>query len=465
MKFARHVGRGCTNPAYQSTLDSVDAVLDTDQTTGNIAVKFSRWGVRTGRLQMNWQPVTRDLFDIGAMIYIADELAERDDAWDRHFHFNFPVMDFALWSSNETQLSELLHFLTGDRYSFGWMETRNLHSYGRHRIELPLGHHTAACMFSGGLDSLIGAIRLLEAGESVLLVGHFADTVTSTAQRELYNALHARFGNQVELIQCSLGQSRRREPTFVLPEKKDNSHRSRSFLFLTLGLAVASGAGINRLVFAENGLIALNPPLGSSRVGSLSTRTAHPRFLDGILSLVHSLRAFSGNIHNPFLYMSKTDIVKDLKDWQKPLLLRSVSCAHATTTVRWERKNGVLHCGYCVPCIYRRLAMMGAGLDRPSDYGDDIFQYLHKLSETKQVDMRFLVRFATRVAAANRSQLRNTVVSHGTFPSDVGARIGPHAAQDYDQWADMLLRWAKDFLSRLDQIASPDTKRLLGIRN
>lgn len=465
MKFARHVGRFCNNLDYYSVLDSVDAVVDTDQAHGNVTVKFWLRGLRTGPLQMSWQPISRDLFDMGAMIYIADELAERDKVWDRHLHFNVPVMDINVWSSNEKKLSDLLYFLTGDQYAFEWMESRNLPHYGQHRVKLPFGRHSAVCMFSGGLDSLMGAIRLLENGESVLLVGHITDSVASAAQVDLYKSLHARFGNRVELIQCSLGRSTRRNPNFALPEKKEDSHRSRSFLFLTLGIAVARGARIDRLFLAENGLIALNPPLGTSRVGSLSTRTAHPRFLDGFLSLVNSLGAFYGNIVNPFLYLSKTDILRGLEEWQKPLLMRSVSCAHVATTVRWAGKRGVLHCGYCVPCIYRRVAMMTANVDRPDDYCEDVFQNLHNLSESSQIDMRFLVQFAKKITAANSSKLRSIVVSHGTFPTDVGIRIGPYTSQDYSPWADMLLRWAKEFLSCLEQNASISTKRLLSIRS
>lgn len=465
MKFARYVGRRCTDPEYASLLESAAAVIDTTRGTGNVAVSFVRRGARQGRMQMRWQAITRDFFDLSAMLYVADELAKRDEAWTRRLQFTMPVVDPAIWSSNEDLLADVLGFLTGDTYEFRWIPTRRPEGYGRHRVQLPRGHHTVVCMFSGGLDSLIGAVRLLDAGESVLLVGHHADGVTSTAQRELFDMVHRQFGNRVELIQCGLRQSTRRNPTFELPEIqfKEDSHRARSFLFLALGFAVASGAAVDRVVLAENGLIALNPPLGASRVGSLSTRTAHPRFLGNLLSCVHSLGAFNGHLENPFLYESKTDMMSGIQDWLEPLVLRSVSCAHAATSVRWAGQSNVRHCGYCVPCIYRRVALMSVDLDDPADYCEDIFRELHNLTETKQVDMRFLVRFAMRVASAGAAQLRSLVVSHGTFPADIGRRIGPYEVADYGPWADMLSRWADDFLSRLDQCASVGTNRLLGV--
>jgi len=106
---------------------------------------------------------------------------------------------------------------------------------------------------------------------------------------------------------------------------------------------------------------------------------------------------------------------------------------------------------------------MTVGLDDPADYGDDIFRELHNLTETKQVDMRLLVRFALRVASASAPQLRSLVTSHGTFPAEIGRRIGPYEATDYGPWANMLYRWAHDFLSRLDQYGTTETKRLLGV--
>jgi len=181
MKFARYVGRRCTDPEYASFLKSADAVIDTTRGTGNVAVSFVRRGARHGRMQMRWQAITRDFFDLSAMLYVADELAKRDEAWTRRLQFTVPVVDPSIWSSTENVLADVLGFLTGDAYEFRWIPTRRPDGYGRHRVQLPRGRHSVVCMFSGGLDSLMGAVRLLDAGERVLLVGHHADGVTSTA--------------------------------------------------------------------------------------------------------------------------------------------------------------------------------------------------------------------------------------------------------------------------------------------
>ncbi|MHB1844896.1 MAG: adenine nucleotide alpha hydrolase family protein [Deltaproteobacteria bacterium] len=464
MKIVRHVGTKCRDPAYTAALAASDAaIIDTARDQGNVAVGFHRRGRRHGPLQMRWDPTTRDLFDLAGAIYVADELAGRGGDWARRFEFHVPVVDPAAWQATEGRLSHLLRFLIGDAFEFRWMTTGTLPGYGKHRVGLPVGEHDVVCLFSGGLDSLMGALRLLEEGKRVLLVAHHSDAVASAAQRDIFMQLQQRYGNRLDLVQCSWARSPRRRPRFALPQKAETSHRSRSFLFLALAIAVARGARIERVVLAENGLIALNPPLGRSRVGSLSTRTAHPRYLSGFLEFVRELGAFSGDLRNPFLYMSKTDIVDDLQPWQAPLVLRSVSCAHAATVVRYEGKSGVRHCGYCLPCIYRRVALISAGCDNARHYCDDVFRNLHGLSAARQEDMRFLVRFARRIERASRVELRSLVVSHGTFPAGVGRQIGPAEAADYGPWADMLTRWAGNFLERLEEKAATQTKRLLGL--
>ena len=446
--FVRYSGSIRSNEEYVTVLQSGDSVvIDSMSTRRNVSASFDMYGRREGPLQMRWTPKTRDLFDLAALVYIADELSPRPETWKRKIDLFVPVKNVEEWQGVTRELETLMGFLTGDQFSVHWSPGRRLSPFSTHNLILPKKGYDSVCLFSGGLDSLTGAFRLLEDGRRVLLVGHRSDNQASTAQRELYRALQARFGHQVALVQCSLARSRINDPKFALPEKADENHRSRSFLFLALGVAVAAAVRAEELVLAENGLIALNPPLGPSRVGSLTTRTAHPRYLLGFVRLVHEIDVFRGRIWNPLLYDSKTDILSDVQDWQIPLVQRSVSCAHGTTTVRWDQLKGEKHCGHCIPCIYRRAAMMSAGIDDPHDYIDDVFNDLDALTPKRKQDTHMLLRFARRVVQASPMQLRSLVVSHGRFPANCGGTIGPFETTDYAPWGDMLARWAEEFLS------------------
>jgi hypothetical protein len=260
------------------------------------------------------------------------------------------------------------------------------------------------------------------------------------------------------LIQCRVARAQQEKQRFALPEKCEETHRPRSFLFLGLAIALANAANLNTVYIPENGLIALNPPLGKSRLGTLSTRTAHPKYLWELAGFLTASGIFTGSIKNPFLFDSKTDMMKGLPSKLGDALQRSVSCARPS---RYQDR-GVRHCGYCVPCLYRRVAMVELGLDTPSHYAFDLFDDIGAVDVAKKLDFRALISFARRMVAATPLQRELTVLAHGAFPLAVAAQFGAKSAASYAIWGDMLLRWSKDFLQKLDMMATAKTKRAIG---
>ena len=75
----------------------------------------------------------------------------------------------------------MLNFLTGDRWTLGFRSRPN--AFARlvpARLSRSRGaSFDSVSLFSGGLDSLIGAIDLLEAKDGPLLVSHAGDDATS----------------------------------------------------------------------------------------------------------------------------------------------------------------------------------------------------------------------------------------------------------------------------------------------
>jgi 7-cyano-7-deazaguanine synthase in queuosine biosynthesis len=307
------------------------------------------------------------------------------------------------------------------------------------------------------MDSFLGAYKLLKDGKKLLLVGHQADGTAASAQKALAKWLQKRFPDSCHLIQCRVARSFGRSPEFRLPAKREETHRPRSLLFIALAVTIANATGAKTVVLPENGLIAINAPLQKSRLGTLSTRTAHPRYLSELADFLHAAGVFRGDIKNPFLFLSKTDMLQRVKALSKPLL-RSVSCARPS---RYKNK-GVRHCGYCVPCIYRRVAMAEAELDSKDDYAFSVFDDLLELETHKQLDFRALVRWAERVVSASAVERELMVLSHGSFPVSAGERFGPKPTSSYSVWADMLLRWSEDFLAKVDTLSAPTVKRALG---
>jgi len=376
----------------------------------------------------------RDLLEFASALYLADESLPRIaavDHWTRDFAFDFAVHDPQQWQAASEFLANCLSFLSGDRYTFSWPRRRNLPRLVRHRStmrrsDIARQPFDRICLFSGGVDSLLGAVSYLERGERVVLIGHYADNATSAAQREIASALQSRFPEKVAFLQFRIRRHRGEHRSVALPDKAEKSHRTRSFLFLSLATSVSHAFDIPRIAIPENGLIALNPPIELSRTGSLSTRTAHPIFLVRFLDAMRVLQAFRGELENPFLFQSKTDMLRAAPSWSRTLLLRSVSCARPT---RYQDRH-VRHCGYCVPCLYRRAAFVPAGYDRASDYAFDAFGSLSSLTNALQADFRGLVRFARRVEKSRPAELSAIVLSHG-YCGVAGMSLSPEGAGDW----------------------------------
>ena len=102
----------------------------------------------------------------------------------------------------------------------------------------------------------------------------------------------------------------------------------------------------------ENGFISINPPLTPMRVGSLSTRTTHPRFL-GLLQQLFDAVGLNLRIINPYRLRTKGQMLVEAAD-QKLL----TELAHLSTSCgRYQRYN-YRHCGRCLPCQVRRAAFL-----------------------------------------------------------------------------------------------------------
>jgi hypothetical protein len=155
--------------------------------------------------------------------------------------------------------------------------------------------------------------------------------------------------------------------------RDEKSTRTRSFLFLALGLAIAS---INHvpLWIPENGFASLNPPLGPDQLGSLSTRTTHPSFLAGLSRLAEQAGAWA-DIANPFADRTKGEMFRWMADEigddtvASAFLGTTNSCGY--TSRRWLGIKATDHCGTCFGCLVRRASFAAARLNDDSTYVSD----------------------------------------------------------------------------------------------
>jgi hypothetical protein len=310
-------------------------------------------------------PAARDLFTFAGAVYVADKKTPRKstaDAWTRDFEVRMPVADVERWESARPALERSLSFLTGDTWSLRF----------RRGIRRPVrarkagASYNAVHLFSGGLDSLIGAIDALAGDERLLLLGHHDSGLTEPPQKILSSALDDEYENLSTFVPVRARGKTSGLSAFPLPAGSENTTRSRSLVFIAMGLVGASALGANvTLRIPENGLIALNVPLVPERSGSCSTRTTHPHFLAQLRQALDVL-GIRNELDNPYLLLTKGEMLEHCRN---PELIRkigyaSVSCSRSEQA-RWDgKKNFPKNCGYCYPCIIRRAAFHAINEDR-----------------------------------------------------------------------------------------------------
>lgn len=310
---------------------------------------YTRHLIKKTHLEIS--PQAWDFLSIALSIVAADfsDLrAKSADGWTRTLELHIAVQDPVFWNAQARALEAALRFLTTDMWTFVF------HSGGYGPpAQLQAFHprEDSVALLSGGMDSLIGTIDLVSQGRNPYAVSQI---VRGDGQKQ------DDFAQSLELPRIGLNHVARS------PGLQEPSQRARSIVFLAFGLAVATSLDRYHqgdrvpLYICENGFIAINPPLTVTRLGSLSTRTAHPEYL-GRLQQIFDAAGINVQIQNPYALKTKGEMMAGCLNQHllKQHAVTSTSCG------RFQR-FGYKHCGRCVPCQVRRASFMRWGEVRDS---------------------------------------------------------------------------------------------------
>ncbi len=273
---------------------SIELCLTSDQAQRSTADEVFLWdgtagdsfhtGLRPDLRQLGMVPsANADFVRLALTVYTADHSVLRQHGgsnWnERDLTLTVPAVHHEQWNAAAAGFERTLAFLSGDSWTLQFVPLRP-------PSEDALVPDTAArtVLVSGGADSASGALvsaATLMSGQTQRLVSHSSSgSGASAPQARVATALEQLYpGTTLRHHQVHLQRrSRRLSGTRF---RQEPSSRSRSLLFLALGLAVASQSGRGGLWIAENGFASINPPLGPERVGALSTRTTQPGFCGG----------------------------------------------------------------------------------------------------------------------------------------------------------------------------------------
>ena len=375
----------------------------------------SRWKMRDKGLLNKFNnngrltPASHDLLLLAMAVTSADRCIERkyaDDSWQREITIHLPVSAPNIWENTRNILENALAFLSGDKWHFQFRK-----SLINVRSQQNLSKQNDICLFSGGADSLVGAIDLLSDGKNITFVGQYGGGVTHPFQKDLGAKLKKEYPDQTDFYFHYI------EPPQIEGCYFETSTRARSFLFLSLSAAYgATSQNRVKLYVPENGLVSLNVALTESRIGSLSTKTTHPYFIRLFKELLDNLD-IPVDIVTPYKFKTKGEMFIQCKN--KVLLEKlakcSMSCSHPEQS-RWKGANPKTHCGECLPCLIRRAAFNSANI-HDSDYVVDVLSNPPEASKKSGSDYRAIMMGLIRFKNDTPSMDLFKVKSTGPVPS------------------------------------------------
>lgn len=331
-----------------------------------------------------------DLMDVMGAVYAADRRSKRifngTATGQRRISIRIPVRDPEAWSSPELVISlrKLLSWVSGDVWDLeftGQARTKGLEGGQGFLFEVPLEAPVNVSLFSGGLDSLAGLAHHAlgcPGGSRVLVSGCTHNRLSSQQAAQVNWIRYAWRRGQPS----ATGDVRHVAVPFGVDAddavNEEKGQRTRSLLFLAMGVNAALQAGAEALHVLENGIGALNLPLNGTQLGTDNYRGVHPRTLAMTERLFASALEKPVRIENPFMFTTKAEMCRALPEAGLAALVReTVSCDGYP-----QRVPGQAQCGCCTSCVLRRQALFCSGLaghDPSAGYRRDILNGVKRL--------------------------------------------------------------------------------------
>ena len=368
----------------------------------------------------NLPPRILDLLQIAAHVFCADRLVYRggrssisNRAWGRSFEIHIPVLDYNFWNNQALQsaLSEALVFMTGDRkYNFIFEKSelghlpktdlKQLSLFEDEVVQIDGADKADVLLFSGDLDSLAGTVERLntQPENKLIVVSHEANNSVTHTQKQLVEYLNQKYENRIlpYRFKCHVRKT----------NVKEETQRTRMFLYSTIAFAICYCASKNNFYVYENGITSINLPTQTDVVNARASRTTHPKTL-GLMKKVFQFFDIGFNITAPYYDKTKEDVFKIFSTYNEKELLRSSFSCSAT------RKPGIIsHCGCCSQCIDRHFAAYASGLEEYDvEYTDDFITKIIN-EDTRQRLWQML-----RIASAEKSQTPEILFKN--FPDEI----------------------------------------------
>jgi 7-cyano-7-deazaguanine synthase in queuosine biosynthesis len=308
-------------------------------------------------------PLYSDFVRLAATVFFVDRTVSRPRMLRRSLHVEVAVHDPALWDPHIARLGAVLGLLSGDEWMLSFRRRRE----PRQGTTKALDPADVSLLFSGGADSMCGALLARDEGLAPLLVSHFDWRNIGGQQTNTLDAYEQHLGHRPANIRWRFAR-RATQAGSGATFPNETSRRTRSLLFMAFGAAVSAVTQTD-LWIAENGFTSLNPPLSPQSLGALSTRTTHPSFIAGLRETLADV-GLDFPVVNRFADKTKGQVfIEATKSLDEPTASAVLSATHSCG--KPQRLRGYApdaQCGVCLGCLVRRGAFIAAGISDHTAY-------------------------------------------------------------------------------------------------
>lgn len=286
-----------------------------------------------------------DFFDTMVSIYIKDISTLRNEHDKNTLEISVPVVNIDIFNSNKILFEKLANFVSGEKWVIDFVKID--------KKELPDNSmffpkiHDSISLLSGGLDSFCGSFE--EKNNNTLFVGFKINVQEMNRQKQLSDFLKKI--NPKTNLKLKKFQNEK-------IKKEVYTQRTRSLLFLALGIYYADFYDLNEIKLYENGVLSLNPDFKKIRK---TTKTTHPKTVHLYNDILNKV-GIGIQIKHPFLFKTKGEIVGNLDLAFQDKIKDTMTCGMGRQNPMFDWEEGK-QCGICIACILRKISISANDLE------------------------------------------------------------------------------------------------------
>lgn len=421
---------------------------------------------------------SKDLLRMAGYFYVGDAQVPRAQSWRRRIHFIVPVEEVEQWQSMTRELSYTLSYLSGDCISVEFYRCQPADcTEVEHPNPLTPNEIKAdcTCLLSGGIDSFAGTLKLVKDGHKPIVISHYFQGPVAQVQKELVGFIRDNHGKDAVLhLQLKIGKNKRpgeEKMEYHLPNNRENTQRTRSFLYFTMASVAAYENGMDKIVITENGVSTFNLPITRAYASTRCGRPTHPRNIYNYNRIINKLYAKEFFMSNRYVFSTKGELIAAAIETpgEEKVLAKTTTCPHFGFRLNFDRRRThflVNNCGLCYECMLRFASIHAAGI-RP-DMDKYIMHPLKDTAKLKDSEFTTLIRFITNCTEWEKLSDRELLLRYPDlclparyFPGDSGS-IDEHK-NDCAEAIAMHKRYAGEFLNWLIDEGGEELKEVTGL--